>query len=363
MGLSKNIRVFSMVLSCLGGCSSQEGPLYAPPEFGCERSGKFELLTGELPVGNVTDIWEYGPVLIVQGSGGGFLFHVFDKRSGEPLCGFVRNGRGPGEAVSLLNAHLGEDGVFTCYDYRARNVLTIHADSMLARGVAAVATERYEMPDCCRAIVPLDGKRLYMNRTVVKNEHTETISRLELKDAGNRVVSRYDTYPAVDREILLRIYGLPPFAVSPDGRRLAVGTLTGGILETFSLERGIEPLATRYLVEPHVNTGEAFAFDEREVNCFVDLFATRDRIYAPYDGELRVKEFFETPVERRPLQFHRIAVFDWDGHALERITTDWNIRAMCVGADGTIYAALYDKLSRVFLGRIVPSEGEEALRR
>ncbi len=56
MGLSKNIRVFSMVLSCLGGCSSQEGPLYAPPEFGCERSGKFELLTGELPVGNVTDI-------------------------------------------------------------------------------------------------------------------------------------------------------------------------------------------------------------------------------------------------------------------------------------------------------------------
>ena len=229
MGLSKNIRVFSMVLSCLGGCSSQEGPLYAPPEFGCERSGKFELLTGELPVGNVTDIWEYGPVLIVQGSGGGFLFHVFDKRSGEPLCGFVRNGRGPGEAVSLLNAHLGEDGVFTCYDYRARNVLTVHADSMLARGVAAVATERYEMPDCCRAIVPLDGKRLYMNRTVVKNEHTETISRLELKDAGNRVVSRYDTYPAVDREILLRIYGLPPFAVSPDGRRLAVGTLTGGI--------------------------------------------------------------------------------------------------------------------------------------
>ncbi len=56
-------------------------------------------------------------------------------------------------------------------------------------------------------------------------------------------------------------------------------------------------------------------------------------------------------------------MFDWDGHALERITTDWNIRAMCVGADGTIYAALYDNLSRVFLGRIVPSEGEEALRR
>ena len=71
---------------------------------------------------------------------------------------------------------------------------------------------------------------------------------------------------------------------------------------------------------------------------------------------------FRNP-ERRPLQFHRIAVFDWDGHALERITTDWNIRAMCVGADGTIYAALYDNLSRVFLGRIVPSEGEEALRR
>lgn len=113
-------------------------------------------------------------MLIVQGSGGGFLFHVFDKRSGEPLCGFMRNGRGP---------------------------------------------------------------------------------------------------------------------------------------------------------------GKAFAFDEREVNCFVDLFATRDRIYAP------------------------------DGHALERITTDWNIRAMCVGADGTIYAALYDNLSRIFLGRIVPSEGEEALRR
>ena len=73
-------------------------------------------------------------MLIVQGSGGGFLFHVFDKRSGEPLCGFMRNGRGP---------------------------------------------------------------------------------------------------------------------------------------------------------------GEAFAFDEREVNCFVDLFATRDRIYAPYDGELRVKEFLK----------------------------------------------------------------------
>ena len=102
-----------LILSCLGGCSSQEGPLSAPPEFGCERSGKFELLTGELPVGNVTDIWEYGPVLIVQGSGGGFLFHVFDKRSGEPLCGFVRNGRGPGEAVSLLNAHLGDCLLYT----------------------------------------------------------------------------------------------------------------------------------------------------------------------------------------------------------------------------------------------------------
>ena len=75
-------------------------------------------------------------------------------------------------------------------------------------------------------------------------------------------------------------------SVSPDGEKMAVGTLWGGILEIYSLRDGLELQRTGYFIEPdfiaHSGYGE---MTENTRFGFIDIDVTDDLIYTVIDGE------------------------------------------------------------------------------
>lgn len=346
--------VFLSIVLCCAACSSDKGPRYAAPEFARERSAQFELLTGELLMKNILDIWEYKSNLVVLGFENGRFLHVFDKRSGKKILETISLGRGPKEIGSLLNARLDRQGVLTLIDGQQQKKMSFQLDSLLAHSFAAISEQPYENPSWSRAVIPLRDRQLVFRNIGDAAEDTTGVVRFELRDKAGKSMARSNDFPIADAAMRFMVYNEARVSVSPDERKLAVGTVWGAILETFSLEHGIEPLATRYFVEPNFNVGAAPGISENTVSGFADVYADDDRIYASYDGVRKVLEFSKIPAEERPLQFNRIVVFDWEGNGIEQIVTDYNVRALCAGEDGTIYAAVFDNFNRFYLGKIGP---------
>lgn len=347
--------VFLSIVLCCAACSSGKGPHYAAPEFARERFAKFEPLTGELLFRNILDIWEYKSNLVVLGFENGCFLHVFDKRSGEKILETISLGRGPKEIGSLLNARLDRQGVLALIDGQQQKKLSFQLDSLLAHSFAAISEQPCGDLIWCRAVIPLRDRQLVFRNIGDAAEDTTGVVRFELRDTAGKAIDRSNGFPIADAAMRFLVYNEARVSVSPDERKLAVGTVWGAILETFSLEHGIEPLATRYYVEPNFNVGAAPGINEKTISGFADVYADDDRIYASYDGIRKVLEYSKIPAEERPQQFNRIVVFDWEGNGIEQIVTDYNVRALCAGEDGTIYAAVFDNLNRFYLAKIGPA--------
>lgn len=350
--LQKIRYIFVSIILCCAACSSDKGPHYVAPEFAGERSAKFELLTGELLFMNVLDIWEYKSNLVVLGFENGCFLHIFDKENGKKILETISLGRGPKEIGSLLNARLDRQGVLTLVDRQQQKKLSFQIDSLLAHSFAAISEQPCENPSWCRALIPLQERQLVVRNIGDAARDTTGVVRFELRDKAGKPTARNNDFPLADAAMRFMVYNEARISVSPDEHRLAVGTVWGAVLETFSLEEDIEPVCTRYFVEPNIDLGAAPGINEKTISGFADLYAGNDRIYASYDGITKVLELSKIPAEERPLQFNRIVVFDWEGNGIERIVTDYNIRALCAGEDGTIYAAVFDNLNRFYLGRI-----------
>lgn len=344
--------LFALTVLFCAACSSDVTPRYAAPEFAQESRAEFELLTGELLFTNILDIWEYNSCLVVLGFENGRFLHIFDKQSGEKLLETISLGRGPQEVGSLLNARLDRAGRLTLVDGQQNKVLTIRIDSLLAASPAAISLRRDPLPSWCRAVIPLRDRQLVMRNIGDATKDTVGVVRFELSDSLGKPLARNDGFAVEEPATRFLVYNEARVSVSPDERRFAVGTVWGAILETFSLEKGIDPIATRYFVEPNLNIGPSPGLNERTVSGFADIYAGNERIYGSYDGVQKVLEWAKIPVDERPLQFNRIVVFDWEGRGIEQIVTDYNIRALCVAEDGTIYAAVFDRLNRFYLGKI-----------
>ena len=343
--------LLALLATGIAGCGSSPEEEYAQPEFKKERTATFEPITGELPIALVRDMDVYGPYLVVVGYLDNQMVHIYDKQSGELRGSAVRLGRAANEILHMDCVTLDpQTGTLRVYDFQSRKRLSMQIDSLLAQGPAVIESQPYELAGAAgRAAIPLHGKELVINNKAPQYAGTEVINRFVLYDDQGRQLATADNFPIEDPDLRFKVYNEAYYTVSPDRKRFAIATIFGALLETYSVKNGIEQIAVGRFARPDLDS-------RKELVGFSDLYATDRKIYTAYDGVHNLQQLIESG--ERPLQYHKVCVFDWKGRPLEQITTDRNICKMCIDEGRILYAAIFDELYRFYLAKI--DLGEES---
>ena len=320
-------------------CSCSEAK-YNAPEFPVERDGKWTILSEEMYANLTYDMWEYKSYLLVPVADmqTGHNLWIYDKNSGEKVWSGIMSGRGPGETIGGIRNTYFKDGILTYYDDMKGSILRYDVDSLLS-GVFSYTEERYEEPLWTAMMVECGDSRLFVNNVGFASKERHKVRRFELLDASGDTLELYDFWPVEDIEERFHIYvSCYRYSSSPDKRKLAIGTSVGAILETYAVEsNSIRQEAVRFFSEPDIDVSSGgYDYNERTILGFNDIFATADRLYTAFDGE--VNPYWN---DGDRLTYTKIAVFDWDGNPLELIHTDYSIDKIAYSeAENTIYAAV-----------------------
>lgn len=105
------------------------------------------------------------------------------------------------------------------------------------------------------------------------------MKRFQLFSKGN-IEAEYNRFPVSETE-KNPVFITASVSVSPDKRKMAVGTLFGGILEFFQLSDDINISSTRYFYSPEVNfSGGSLLPTDQTVYGFSALCATDALLYS-----------------------------------------------------------------------------------
>lgn len=356
--------IFLAALSFAAVCCS--GPKrgnvkYVMPEFGKVTDAKFEILGDDLYGLNViNEVAVHGKYIIVAAPDqeDGKLIHVYDKVTGEPLLHTLNTGRGPNEYLYSWNLYFDEPdgGIMRIFDRMKSKVIEFQLDSLVDYGFRAVRERRYESSKWNERIFMAGDLRIDINNVSHLRRGTCDDPRIEIVDREGSRVSAYDDYPYFENdEERWIVYNEARVSVSPDKNKMVVATPWGAIVELFDLAGGTVSLnAVKYMLPPEFKSGGNMYMyiGENMVDSFSDVYASDDKVYGAFGGEVKLESYFRLPAERRSGLFRNIVIFSWDGEGLEKIRTDYQIEQLCADTDGTIYAVLSDVDGRVYLGRL-----------
>ena len=330
--------------------SSCTGDKYTAPEFPVEREDKWTILSEEMFVNLVYDLWEYKSYLLVPVADPqtGHNLWIYDKNTGRRVWSGINDGRGPGETIGGIRNTYFKDGILTYYDDMKGSILRYDVDSLL-NGVFSYTEELYDEPLWTAMMVECGDNRLYVKNVGFASPDRHRVSRFELLDSVCDTLGLYDFWPVEDIYERFYMYNTALYSTSSDKTKLVIGTFHGAIMEIYEVENEIRPLAVRYYYEPDIDVYYGgYDYNSRTVLGFYDLYAVDDRIYSAYDGELNP---YWNGGDRQT--FTKIAVFDWEGNPVELIHTDYRIDKIVYSeAENTIYAAVRDRDGIMYLAKM-----------
>ena len=149
----------------------------------------------------------------------------------------------------------------------------------------------------------------------------------------------YNDFP-IDTPEERSVWLSPAIAVSPDCKKMVVGTLYGGVLELFDLSKGIELKAIRKFYPPVVQYLSGTIQNTKEtVWGFSALCATDEKVYSVFIGD------------KNPNLFNNLSVFDWDGRELIKYNTDCLILRICasIREPNKLYGIAFSKTREFYL--------------
>lgn len=350
------LSVFQILPGCNGDIQKSE---YSFPGFKETAEAEFEVISDELfGLNAISDITVRGSKIIVCSVSleDGKIMHLYDKGNVGPPMHILNYGRGPKELLFASNISFSHvTGTMTFSDNLAAKQVNVNVDVLAERGLDAVDEVQWQVPRWNVHNLKLEKGNLLTYNIGYLQRDTSKVMRLEMRDRYGNILSAYNEFPVIDNDRKrFMMYTNEIIAVSPDEEKMAIASSLGGILETFSLKNGeIRNKATKYFIEPDFSIeGNRYNYDNL-LDCFSDLYAEDDVIYAAYGGEVRMSENRNRPPEEQSLSYRNIAVFDWEGRALKKIRTDYRIERLCLDkGENTIYAVIKDTEGRAYIGRI-----------
>ena len=353
--LARTISILSVLLLCDLGCSPSQHNGYSLPKFAVKDRASFVIVGEELfGINSSVDLIPYKEwlILVAYNAENENCLHLFNK-NGELIKSAIKIGRGPGELLFALNASFDkEQGIITFFDINiGKKTLAIDIDSLVEseRFEDAILAEYRELHYPLLSRLTSKGR---MDFNGVLPLGKDTGPRFVYNDVSTNDTLTYDAYPALlGDDIWDRFYlydANTMMEMSPKGDKMAICSRWCGVLETFTIESGIDPISTSYYVEPRYlgdRNGGGMDLTDETVFAFADIFATDSLLYCGFDGE-------STPATNRSMWFTKVAVFDWEGTPLKEIQTDKRIEQICVDEDGRVFALISGDSGEFFLARL-----------
>ena len=308
------------------------------PEFPEQTMGSFTIISDDLMLYAASDMKMYGEYLVILAQHNDRFLHIYDRRTGDRIARGLHHGRGPGEIMQVFFGFSldSRNGDLFVFDPNAGKDVLLNVDSMVRGKHYVVESDRFDNNGVIayHIVYPLPDES-FITR-LLRHE------RYRMIRDGEEIAS-YPTFPIEDRVLARLMYNHDVVSLSPDGKRMAVGTGFGAILETFDLRDGIRNISTSYFIEPKVDikSDDIFWPTEETINGFGTIYAGNDLVYTTFGGT------------SEPGFPKKIAIFDWYGNPVRLITTDSNIFRICVDeADGTLYALIIDEHEELILARM-----------
>ncbi len=334
--------IILLLTTAFSACTHKKGPEEQPATVLVVEGCTWEVVNDTLDFGRVTTLQIHDSLIIAYDALQKEKVHFFDRTSGDYLGAFGTIGQGDKDLVAPANMIVStKANILSIYD--------VGRGGLLAASLSDVSpsTDKWltiPLPDYSvrpREVYPI-GREALLG---VHGRPRLTLSR------NGEIVAEYDEYPELPNhegdQAAQRMFFLTQTlsAVSPDGTKMAQGTIIGSIMQIFGLgESEIELLAERRESEPvfSVTKGQ-IGFLPETIFGFAGLQATDDNIYATILGVANPTEY---PSE--------IEVFDWEGNPVKKLVGDRQICCFCVdNRSGDIYAIVIGDDGEQHLMRLI----------
>lgn len=355
--LSQGLMALTVIL-CIG-CNSKTGTEYAMPNFKEVSSAEVTVLSEELfGLSNILDVFSYRShiIVIAYNRENNTLLHIFSK-TGELVCETLKRGRGPKELNWIYSFWFDQDsGRLQFFDRVQNKTVDININRILAEGAVSISETHNQFPGWFTHICPLDdGNREIIIRNIHSEADTTGFVRIEMRDSSGNTIAQHKDFPESDPKKRFIIYGDDMVSVSPDGERMAIGTSWGCVLELYSIKDNLQLENVEYLIKPdfiaHNGYGE---MTENTRFGFSDLYTSDSFIYSVLSNKAFSAKKSESRAHNTEKYtiYNNICIFDWESNPIKKISTDFQVRKLCVDEDLNIgYAVVADSLGRPFLGK------------
>ena len=355
--LSQGLMALTVILYI--GCNSKTETEYAMPNFKEVSSAKVTVLSEELfGLSNILDVFSYRShiIVIAYNRENNTLLHIFSK-TGELVCETLKRGRGPKELNWIYSFWFDQDsGRLQFFDRVLNKTVDINIDRILAEGAVSISETHNQFPGWFTHICPLDdGSREIIIRNIHSEADTTGFVRIEMRDSSGNTIAQHKDFPESDPKKRFIIYGDDMVSVSPDGERMAIGTSWGCVLELYSIKDNLQLENVEYLIKPdfiaHNGYGE---MTENTRFGFSDLYTSDSFIYSVLSNKAFSAKKSESRAHNTEKYtiYNNICIFDWESNPIKKISTDFQVRKLCVDEDLNIgYAVVADSFGRPFLGK------------
>ena len=298
--------LYVAVLFSLYSCASES--TYKEPQFIEEHEITGECLSDDLMISYAYDMAVDNRYVYILALSEGKWLHVYDKNDGRYLGSNVSAGQGPGE-IHTASYLIFDGDDLQIYDQSQKKLFNYSVrtdnDSLQVSFVDDVSFSSCN--GTVRRAWDLGGQYLVDGQLGAEKVGQK---RFQLYD-GNSVVCQYNNFP-VENEDMKKTFLSPNVCFSPSKNKMAIGTLYGGVLETFDLSSAsIAKSGVYWFYEPLVSFKEGELAPATDMKYgFSAMCATDDAIYSVLIGD------------SDPNNLYNISVFDWNGKGLARYKTD-----------------------------------------
>lgn len=302
---------------------------------------KGEVINDELLVRTSVNMYVHNSELILLGSNGESYFQIYDLNNGEHKgsSGFIGNAR------YELPQYIGDfclSGNNLIVHSNSTHASIFNADKLLSGGEDCFIgktkiTDKSESSKLCRLE---EDKFLAVYSRISEFQSTNVDKRFAIITGGKEEYAYRDVQTIFDNSSKNINFWSPmatPICVRKDGKKVAVGTKYGAILEIYNVESNpamIELENVNYIVEPdytysETKNGQAIETviqgNENTIYGFKYLYSTDNYIYALYYGEKYSKNF-------KP----DLVVFNWKGEYIKRYEIEENLKLIAVDDDDKV---------------------------
>lgn len=309
-------------------CVSQD--ISTPPCFPMEKETHFKMVSDK-------DVIVPRPIAMCVDSSYIYVLslmeqqwiHIYDRHKGTYIKSCIPHGNGPNEIIQGINLQLNEKNkTLSVYDHGKMACLTFKIE--IVGGVPYLYLHN-NVPLMMNGQVIRNVWHLATNEFLVDGQlgSSESPQRFQKLYQG-KLISEYNIFPTTDETNIL-VYLKNHVSISPDSKKMAVGTVYGGGLEIFDIQGDIENTCTRRFYPPQYPSQENAKKGKFETPfCFTNITSTNKYIYGIWNGTLKTNSSCN------------LVLFDWNGNEIIKYITDTLLIKASIYGD-KIYAIAFSE--------------------